>query len=55
LAKDKQRFEALSETAEKNMEIARGAMDSYFSFLQNAMLPDAPTLNAMTLKEFKHY
>ena len=39
MAKDKQPFEALSETAEKtveqNMEKARGAMDNYFSFLQN--------------------
>ena len=40
MAKDKQPFEALSETAEKtveqNMEKARGAMDSYFDYLQNA-------------------
>ena len=53
MAKDKQAFEALSETAEKtvemqkrtveqvqktfeqNMEKTRGAMDNYFSFLQN--------------------
>jgi hypothetical protein len=39
MAKEKQPFEDLSETAEKsveqNMEKARGAMDSYFSFLQN--------------------
>ena len=53
MAKDKQAFEALSETAEKtvemqkrtveqvektfeqNMEETRGAMDNYFSFLQN--------------------
>jgi hypothetical protein len=46
MAKDKQPFEALSETGEKtvemqkktveqNMEKARGAMDNYFSFLQN--------------------
>ena len=39
MAKEKQPFEALSETAEKaveqNMEKARGAMDNYFSFLQN--------------------
>ena len=39
MAKDKQPFEALSETAEKTveqgMEKARGAMDNYFSFLQN--------------------
>ena len=46
MAKDKQPFEAFSETAEKtvemqkktveqNMEKARGAMDNYFSFLQN--------------------
>jgi hypothetical protein len=40
MAKSIQRFEDLSETAtqavEQNMEKARGAMDSYFSFLQNA-------------------
>jgi hypothetical protein len=40
MAKDKQPFEALSETAEKaveqNMEKARGAMDSYFDYFQNA-------------------
>ena len=39
MAKDKQPFEALSENAEKmveqNMEKTRGAMDNYFSFLQN--------------------
>ena len=39
MAKDKQPFEGLSETAaqsaEQNMEKARGAMDNYFSFLQN--------------------
>src|SRR5215469_12678168 len=46
MAKDKQAFEALSETAERtveqvektfeqNMEKTRGAMDNYFSFLQN--------------------
>ena len=39
MAKDKQPFEALSETGvqavEQNMEKARGAMDNYFSFLQN--------------------
>jgi hypothetical protein len=39
MAKDKQPFEDLSETAEKtveqNMEKARGAMDNYFSFPQN--------------------
>jgi len=39
MATEKQPFEALSETAEKtveqNMEKARGAMDNYFSFLQN--------------------
>jgi hypothetical protein len=39
MARDKQPFEALSETAEKtveqNMEKARGMMDNYFSFLQN--------------------
>jgi len=39
MAKDNQPFEDLSETAEKtveqNMEKARGAMDNYFSFLQN--------------------
>ena len=39
MAKDKQPFEALSEATEKtleqNMEKARGAMDNYFSFLQN--------------------
>ena len=39
MAKDKQHLEALSETGaqaiEQNMEKARGAMDNYFSFLQN--------------------
>ena len=39
MAKDKQPFEALSQTAaqavEQNMEKARGAMDSYIGFLQN--------------------
>jgi phasin family protein len=39
MAKDKQPFEDLSETAaqvvEQNIEKARGAMDNYFSFLQN--------------------
>ncbi len=44
MARDKQPFEALSETAEKaveqNMEKARGAMGNYFSFLQNMWSPD---------------
>src|SRR5215469_12031265 len=39
MAKDNRPFEDLSETAaqavEQNMEKARGAMDNYFSFLQN--------------------
>jgi hypothetical protein len=39
MAKNNQPFEHLSETAaqavEQNMEKARGAMDNYFSFLQN--------------------
>ena len=39
MAKDKQPFEALSETAEKvveqTMENAHGAMDNYFRLLQN--------------------
>ena len=39
MAKDKQPFENLSETAaqavEQSMEKARGATDDYFSFLQN--------------------
>ena len=39
MARDKQPLEALSEatekTVEQNMEKARGAMDNYFSFLQN--------------------
>ena len=39
MAKDKQPLEALSEaterTVEQNMEKARGAMDNYFSYLQN--------------------
>jgi hypothetical protein len=39
MAKDNQPFEDLSETAahavEQNMEKARGAMDNYYSFLQN--------------------
>jgi hypothetical protein len=44
MAKDKQPFEALSESAEKvvekNVENARGAMDGYFSFLRNMCSPD---------------
>ena len=44
MAKDKQPFEALSETAEKaveqNVERARGAMDNYIGFLQNICSPD---------------
>jgi hypothetical protein len=43
MPKDNQPFEALSETAqavEQNMEKARGAMDNYFSFLQNICSPD---------------
>ena len=43
MAKDKQPLEALSEaterTVEQNMEKARGAMDNYFSFLQNMCGP----------------
>ena len=39
MARDKQPFEALSENVEKafeqNMQKTRGAMDNYFSFLQN--------------------
>ena len=39
MAKDKQPFEALSETAaqavEQNIPRASGAMDNYFSYLQN--------------------
>ena len=39
MAKDKQPFEALSETTaqavEESVEKTRGAMDNYFSFLQN--------------------
>ena len=35
MAKDEQPFEALSETAEKVVENARGAVDNYFRFLQN--------------------
>ena len=39
MAKDKQPFEALNQTAaqavQQDMEQARGAMDSYFGFLQN--------------------
>ena len=39
MAKDKQPFEDLSKTAaqavEQNMQRASGAMDNYFSFLQN--------------------
>jgi hypothetical protein len=39
MAKDKQPFEALSETAaqavEQNIQRASGAMDNYFSYLQN--------------------
>ena len=44
MARDKQPFEALSETTEKeveqNMERARGAMDNYLRFLQNVWSPD---------------
>ena len=44
MAKANQPFEDLSETAakavEQNMEKARGAMDNYFSFLQNVWSPD---------------
>jgi hypothetical protein len=36
MAQDKHPFEALS-AIEQNMEKARGAMDNYFSFLQNTM------------------
>ena len=43
MAKDKQPFEDLSETAgqavEQNMEQVRGAADSYFSFFRNTMSP----------------
>jgi len=39
MPRDKQPFKALSETAERtvehNMQKARGAMENYFSFLQN--------------------
>jgi hypothetical protein len=39
MAKDEQPFEVWSATAEKaveqNMQKARGAMENYFSFLQN--------------------
>jgi hypothetical protein len=44
MAKDKQPFEALSETAkevvDQNVEKARGAMDNYFSFLGKMCSPD---------------
>ena len=44
MARDKQPFEVLSETTEKqvekNMENARGAMDNYLRFLQNVWSPD---------------
>jgi hypothetical protein len=40
MAKDQQPFEALSETAEKALENARGAMGNYFSFLRNICSPD---------------
>jgi hypothetical protein len=40
MAKDKQPFDALSETAETVVENARGAMDNYFSLLQNICSPD---------------
>jgi hypothetical protein len=40
MAQDQQPFEALSETAEKVVENARGAMDNYFSFLRNICSPD---------------
>ena len=32
MAKDKQPFETAAQAVEQNMEKARGAMDSYFSF-----------------------
>ena len=40
MAKDEQPFEALSETAEKVVENARGAVDNYFSLLQKMCSPD---------------
>ncbi len=40
MPKDKQPFEALSETAETVVESARGAMDNYFSLLQTMCSPD---------------
>jgi hypothetical protein len=40
MAKDEQPFEVLSETAERVVENARGAMDNYFRFLQNMCSPD---------------
>jgi len=39
MAKDKQPFETAAQAVEQNMEKARGAMDSYFSFLQNIWVP----------------
>ena len=58
MAKDKQPFEALSETAEKaveqNMEQIRGAADSYFSFLQKTM-SSSPWGGADLIEKMKTY
>jgi hypothetical protein len=53
MARDKQPFEVLSETTEKqverNMENARGAMDNYLRFIQNVWSPDlAEKMNTYT-------
>ena len=53
MARDKQPFEAFSETTEKeveqNMEKARGAIDNYLRFLQNVWSPDlAEKMNTYT-------
>jgi hypothetical protein len=58
MAKEKQPFEALSETAEKavqNMEKARGAMDNYFSFLQNIWGSNDLTGKNENLYRAKHF
>jgi phasin family protein len=55
MAKANQPSEHLSETAEKtvdqNMEKARGAMDNYFSFLQNIWGRNDPTEKMKTYTE----
>jgi|SRR5215831_10359390 len=51
MAKDKQPFETAAQAVEQNMEKARGAMDSYFSFLQNIWGPNDLTEKMQTYTE----